>query len=287
MVRTQNRRGGVDHGLAAVPIVWLTVLFGLPLIMTLVLSFGHNGFGSVELGFSLDNYRTVFGSQLYLRTFLRTVLFAIGCSAICLLIGYPLGYTIAQASGRWRGIALILIMLPYLSSLLIKVMSWQILLAQGSVVEWVLRATGLLHRPLAVLDSLPAVIIGTIAVYLPITTVVLTLVLDRIPQQVTEASRDLGGSRWQTLWHVTVPLSRPGIATAALLTTVPMLGELVIPQILGGGKGLFLAQAISTQYVQSQNYAVGSAMVIVLVVVIGVVVTALLRLSRGFSVVGR
>ncbi len=282
------RRGAaVDHGLAAVPVVWLAALFGVPLIMTLVLSFGHSGFGSVELGFSPANYLTVFTTGLYLQTFVRTVLFAIGCSAICLITAYPLGYTVARVAGRRRGIALAVIGLPYLTSLLIRVMSWQILLGQGSVLERALHTLHLLHGPLTILDSLPAVIIGTVAVYLPIATIALALVLDRIPAAVTEASRDLGASRWQTLWHVTLPLSRPGIATAALLTTVPMLGELVIPQVLGGGKGLFLAQAISTQYIQSQNFALGSAMVIVLVAVIGVVVAVLVRLSRGFTAVGR
>ena len=118
---------------------------------------------------------------------------------------------------------------------------------------------------------------------LPIAVIALAVVLDRIPPEVVEASHDLGASPTATFWSVIFPLSRPGIATAALLTAVPMLGELVIPVLLGGNKGLFLSQAISTQYVQSQNYALGSAMVVLLVIAVAVIVALLVRLTRGFE----
>ncbi|WP_022900019.1 ABC transporter permease [Humibacter albus] len=279
------RRNTGDHVLAAIPLAWLAVLFLVPLGFTLVYSFGTAGFGTIELGFSLDNYAQALG-PLYLETFVRTVAFAVGSSALCLVFAYPIAYAIARRSGRFKVIAFALILVPYLASLLIRVMSWQILLAQGGPLERMLRATGLLHSPLTILDSLPAVIVGTIAVYLPIAVIALTVVLDRIPSEVIEASQDLGASGAATFWTVIVPLSRPGIATAALLTAVPMLGELVIPVLLGGNKGLFLSQAISSQYVQSQNYALGSAMVVLLVLAIAVVVGLLVRLTRGFDAAG-
>ncbi len=279
------RRNTGDHVLAAVPLAWLAVLFLVPLGFTLVYSFGTSGFGSVTLGFSLDNYAQALG-PLYLQTFLRTLAFAVGTSIACLLFAYPVAYAIARRSGRFTVVAFALILVPYLASLLIRVMSWQILLAQGGPLERILRAVGLLRSPLTVLDSLPAVVIGTLAVYLPIAVIALTVVLDRIPPEVVEASQDLGARPSSTFWTVIVPLSRPGVATAALLTTVPMLGELVIPVLLGGNKGLFLAQAISTQYAQSQNYALGSAMVVLLVIAVGVIVALLVRLTRGFDAAG-
>jgi spermidine/putrescine transport system permease protein len=274
------RRG--DHLIAALPVVWLTVLFLVPLGFTIVFSLGRNSFGSVALGFNLDNYAQAL-SSLYLETFVRTIVFAVGCSILCLLFGYPIAYVIARRAPRFKRIALALILVPYLTSFLVKVMSWQILLSQGGAVERVLNALGLHHGPLDVLDTQTAVIIGTVYVYLPIAVIALAVVLERMPPTLVEASRDLGASRLKTFWHVTLPLSRPGIATAALLTAVPMLGELVIPQLLGGGKGLLVGQAISTQYTQSQNYALGSAMVVLLVAAIGVLVALLLRLTRGFE----
>ena len=275
------RRSG-DHVLAAIPLAWLAVLFLVPLGFTLVYSFGTSGFGTVKLGFSFDNYVQALG-PLYLETFLRTLAFAVGTSLLCLVLGYPIAYAIARRSGRFKVAAFAIILLPYLASLLIRVMSWQILLAQGGPLEQLLRAVGVLHAPITVLDSLPAVIIGSIAVYLPIAIIALAVVLDRIPPEVVEASHDLGASPTATFWTVIFPLSRPGIATAALLTAVPMLGELVIPVLLGGNKGLFLSQAISTQYVQSQNYALGSAMVVLLVIAVAVIVALLVRLTRGFE----
>lgn len=275
------RKAG-DHALAAIPLAWLAVLFLVPLGFTLVYSFGTSGFGSVELGFSFDNYAQALG-PLYLQSFIRTVVFALGCSAACLLFGYPLAYAVARRSGRFKIVAFALILVPYLASLLIRVMSWQILLAQGGPAQGVLNALGVLRGPLTILDSMPAVVIGTIAVYLPIATIALAVVLDRMPAKVLEASADLGASPASTFWRVILPLSRPGIATAALLTAVPMLGELVIPVLLGGNKGLFVSQAISSQYVQSQDYPLGAAMVVLLVLAIGVIVALLVRLTRGFE----
>jgi spermidine/putrescine transport system permease protein len=279
------KRNAGDHALAAVPLVWLAVLFLVPLGFTVVFSFGTSGFGEVQLGFSWDNYAQALG-PLYLQTFLRTVLFAVGCSAACLLFAYPIAYAIARRSGRFKTTALAIILIPYLASLLIRVMSWQLLLAQGGPLDRLFHALGLLHSPLTILDSIPAVVIGTIAVYLPIAVIALAVVLDRVPAELVESSQDLGASPTATFWTVVFPLSRPGIATAALLTAVPMLGELVIPVLLGGNKGLFLAQAISSQYVQSQNYALGSAMVVLLVLAVAVIVALLVRLTRGFDAPG-
>jgi ABC-type spermidine/putrescine transport system permease subunit I len=264
-VTRRPRAAGTEHLLAALPIAWLTVLFVVPLALTVLYSFGTSSFGSVELGFSPANYVAAL-SPLYLATFVRTVVFALGCSAACIVAAYPIAYLIARRLGRFRTVAFALVLVPYFASLLVRVMAWQIIAA------W-----------FGILDTRAAIVIGTIAVYLPITVLALTLVLERIPQATLEAARDLGASGGRTFWHVVLPLSRPGIATAALLTAVPMLGELVLPQLLGGGKGLLVGQAIATQYGQSQNYALGSAMVVLLVLVIGVLVALLLRLTRGFE----
>lgn len=282
----RGRRDAGEHAIASVPVVWLAVLFLVPLAVTLVYSFGHSTYGSVSLGFTLGNYAQAL-APLYLETFARTALYAIGCSAICLLAGYPIAYVIARHAGRFRAVALGVVAVPYLTSLLIRVMSWQMVLARGGPLQAVLDALRLHSGPLDLLDSLPAVVIGTVAVYLPIAVLAMAVVIDRVPAELVEASRDLGGDDWQTWLAVTLPLSRPGVATAALLTAVPMLGELVIPQLLGGGKGLLMGQAISTEFVESQNYAVGSAMVVLLVIAVAVLVAVLTRLSRGFAEAGR
>lgn len=272
----------LDHLFAALPTLWLALFFLAPLGFTIVYSFGHSTFGGVQLGFTLDNYAKAL-SGFYLDAFVRTVRFALTGCALCLVVAYPAALFIARQTGTRRTALLLLVLVPYFTSFLIRVMSWQILLARGGPIEWVLNNLHLLYGPLDVMDTQTAVFIGLIYAYLPIAIIPLYIVLQRIPPALTEASRDLGASSWKSFWHVTLPLSRPGIATAALLTGVPMLGELVIPALLGGDKGVLMGSAISSQYLNSQNYALGSAMAVLVLLAVAVIVLALVRLTRGFE----
>ncbi|NYI66326.1 ABC transporter permease [Spelaeicoccus albus] len=281
---TAPRRRG-DHVLAGIPVAWLVVFFLAPLGFTVVYSFGVSTFGGVRLGFSFDNYRTAL-SGIYLKTFLATARYAVISCVLCIAAALPVAYFIARRAGRHKTLALAIVLIPYLTSFLVRVMSWQILLARGGAAEHLLNALGLHAGPLDVLDTRTAVYIGTVYAYLPIAIVPIYVVLDRVPAELFEASHDLGGSRLKTFVHVTLPMSRPGIATAVLLTAVPMLGELVIPQLLGGGKGLFMGQAISSQYLKSQNYALGSAMAVLVLAAVTAIVAILARLTKGFDEVG-
>jgi spermidine/putrescine transport system permease protein len=279
-------RHGADHALAAVPTLWLAIFFIAPLGFTVVFSFGHSTFGSVALGFTWANYATAL-SGFYGATFLRTLVFAVTASGLCLLVAFPVGYFIARHTAKRRVLAITLILVPYFSSFLIRIMSLYMLLSRGGFVEYLLNLIGLHSGPLDVLDSQTAVFIGMVYAYLPIAVVPLFVVLDRIPEPLIEASRDLGASRWAAFWLVTWPLSRPGLATAALLTAVPMLGEMVIPRLLGGSRGMLMGQAISQQYLQSQNYPLGSAMAVLVLIAVALIVGALARITKGFQEVGQ
>jgi ABC-type spermidine/putrescine transport system permease subunit I len=248
----------------------------------LVFSFGHSSFGGIAPGFTLDNYARAL-SGFYLDSFVRTIRFALSGCALCLLVAYPAALYISRQTGTRRTVLLLLVLVPYFTSFLIRVMSWQILLARGGPIEWGLSLLHLLSGRLDVLDTQTAVFIGLVYVYLPIAVVPIYLVLIRIPPVVLEASQDLGATRWQTFWHVILPLSRPGLATAALLTGVPMLGELVIPSLLGGDKGVLMGMAIAQQYLATQNYALGSAMAVLVLIAVAVMVLLLVRLTRGFE----
>jgi ABC-type spermidine/putrescine transport system permease subunit I len=280
--RPRPIRHGIDHLFAVVPAVWLFLFFIAPLCFTIAFSFGHSSFGTVTLGFTLDNYATAL-SGFYAASFVRTVQFAATACALCLVVAYPTAYFIARHAGRFKSAALILILVPYFTSFLIRVMSWQILLARGGPIEKVLNALWLYRGPLDIMDTQTAVFIGMVYAYLPIAVVPIYIVLERIPDTLVEASRDLGASRWQTFLHVILPISRPGLATAILLTGVPMLGELVIPSLLGGERGVLIGQAISSQYLNSQNYALGSAMAVLVLIMVAVIVAILARLTRGFA----
>jgi ABC-type spermidine/putrescine transport system permease subunit I len=170
-----------DHLFAVIPTAWLAIFFLAPLAFTVVYSFGNSLFGAVELGFTLKNYQTAL-SGFYLSTFLRTVQFAITASALCLAVAFPVAYFIARKAGRFRTLALVLILIPYFSSFLVRVMSWQILLARGGVFEVMLNFLHLHDGPLDLLDTKTAVFIGMVYAYLPIAIVPLFVVLDRIPR---------------------------------------------------------------------------------------------------------
>lgn len=272
----------LDHLFAALPALWLLGVFIIPLGFTVVFSFGRSSFGGIKLDFTLDNYAQAL-SGFYLDSFLRTIQFALSGCILCLLVAYPAALFIARQQGVRRTALLVLVLVPYFTSFLIRVMSWQILLARGGPIEWLLNVTHLMPGPLDVLDTQTAVFIGLVYAYLPIAVVPIYIVLIRIPAGLIEASRDLGASAWQSFWHVTLPMSRPGLATAALLTGVPMLGELVIPALLGGDKGVLMGMAISQQYLATQKYALGSAMAVLVLLAVAVMVAVLVRLTRGFE----
>jgi ABC-type spermidine/putrescine transport system permease subunit I len=272
----------LEHALAGLPALWLCGVFLVPLGFTVVFSFGHSSFGGIALGFTVDNYKQAL-SGFYLDSFVRTIRFALSGCALCLLVAYPAALFIARQTGTRRTVLLLIVLVPYFTSFLIRVMSWQILLARGGPIEWVLNLMHLLAGPLDVLDTQTAVFIGLVYAYLPIAIVPIYLVLIRIPPVLLEASQDLGASGWQTFRHVVLPLSRPGLATAALLTGVPMLGELVIPALLGGDKGVLMGMAIAQQYLATQNYALGSAMAVLVLIAVAMMVLLLVRLTRGFE----
>jgi ABC-type spermidine/putrescine transport system permease subunit I len=271
-----------DNLLAGVPALWLFIFFITPLAFTVVFSFGHSTFGGIALGFTLDNYRQAL-SGFYLTSFLRTIRFAVAGSALCILVAFPAAFFIARHAGRWRTAALVVVLIPYFTSFLIRVMSWQILLQRRGPLETFLNVTHIYSGPLDILDTQTAVFIGIVYAYLPIAIVPLYVVLARIPVTLVEASRDLGASRWQTLVHLVLPLARPGIATAVLLTAVPMLGELVVPTLLGGDKGVLIGRAIASQYIESENYALGSAMAVLVLIAVALIVAVLTRLTRSFA----
>jgi spermidine/putrescine transport system permease protein len=274
-----------DHLLAAVPAAWLAAFFLAPLAFTVVFSFGRSTFGGVALGFTFDNYTAAL-SGFYGATFARSLGLAATASALCVLVAIPVAYFIARHARR-RLLAIVLILVPYFSSFLIRLMSLEMLMSRDGFLQAIVNALHLHQGPLDLLDTRTAVFIGMVYAYLPIAIVPLFVALDRIPLALLEASRDLGASRWQTFWCVTLPLARPGVATAVLLTAVPMFGEMVIPTLLGGGRGLLVGQAISAQYMQAQNYPLGSAMAVLVLLAVGLAVAILARMTKGFAEVGQ
>lgn len=268
-----------------IPLGWLGVFFIAPLAFTVIYAFAHATFGGVQFAFTFENFRQAL-SSFYLQIFLHTLEFALGGTAMAFLIGLPLAYAIARKAGRYKTALLILVLIPFWTSFLLRTLSWETLLAVGGPVEHVLNFLHLHHGSLQWLYSSKAVAIGLVYGYLPFATIPLFVAFERIPDEVLEASKDLGASRLRTFWHVTLPMARPGVATALLLTFVPMTGEYVIPALLGGDKGVLEGGLIESQYLGAANFPLGSAMAVLLLVVIGFFLIAFARLTRSFEIEG-
>jgi spermidine/putrescine transport system permease protein len=264
------------------PAVWLVLFFVIPLAFVVVYSVANATFGGVTLGFTLTNFQQAL-SGFNLQIFLHTLLFALVGTVACAVVAMPLAYVLARKAGRYGGALLVALLVPFWTSLLIRSLSWETLLAPGGPVQATLNFLHMHHGQLDVLDSNTAVMIGIVYGYLPLMAIPLYVAFERVPVSLTDASKDMGAGRLRTFLHVTLPLARPGFAAAVLLTFVPMTGEYVIPALLGGDKGVLVGGLIYSQFLESQNYPLGSALAVLLLAVLGVAVLVLTRASRGFD----
>jgi spermidine/putrescine transport system permease protein len=261
---------------------WLAVFFLAPLAIMVVYSFGHATFGGERLGFTLTNFRQAL-SGFYLHTFLHTLWFATAGTTMALVVALPTAYAIGRKFGRFKTALLVLLLVPFWTSFLIRVLSWQTLLAPGGVVEAVLNFVHLHHGTLLWLNTDRAVFIGIVYGYLPLMAIPLFVAFERIPQSALDASRDLGAGPLRTFVNVTLPLARPGIATGFLLTFIPMTCEYVTPALLGGTHHILMGGLISSEYLGAANFPLGSAMAVLMLLVIALAVTGLTRALHSFE----
>jgi ABC-type spermidine/putrescine transport system permease subunit I len=274
--------GSATRAVGALPGAWLAFFFVIPLCFTIVYAFAHAGFGTTTLGFTLENFRDAL-TGFNLRVFLRTLQFAVVGTLLCAVVAAPLAYFLARKAGRFAPVLIVLVLIPYFTSFLIRTLAWRTILDDRGPIADALAFLGLHHGPIHLLDAPPAVFIGVVYAYLPLMTLPLYVAFLRIPDSVLEASRDLGAGRIRTFLSVTLPLARPGVATGALLTAVPMTGEYVVPALLGGSKGVLMGGLIASQYLEVQNIPLGSAMAVMTLGVLGIAVFLLIRATRGFD----
>jgi spermidine/putrescine transport system permease protein len=268
--------------LPALPLAFLAILFVAPMGFVIVYAFAHASFARIELGFTLENFREAM-SGFYFSVFGRTLRFAFTGTLLVLLVAIPVAYATARKSGRFKLLLLVALLIPFWTSFLVRALSWRTLLAQGGPIQDVLNFLHLHSGNLGWIDSQTAVFIGIVYGYMPLAVIPLFVAFERIPASIIEASKDLGAGRWRTFVSVTLPIARPGLATATLLTFVPMTGEFVIPALLGGAKGVLYGTVIDSVFLKSADYPLGAAMSVSLLVVIGVLVAVFARVTRGFQ----
>jgi len=237
------------------------------------------GFGEVAYGFDLGNFSQAL-DPLYIEVFLRTLRAAAIGTLLIILVGYPLAYWIARyAPERRRGLFLMLVILPFWTSFLIRTYSFLIVLSPEFFLSDWLQSLGLTSSPLHILNTPSAIQIGLVYNYLPLFVLPLYATLERMDWRLVDAASDLGATQWTAFRQITLRLTAPGLITGTLLVFIPMMGEYVIPLILGGGRVDFIGNVIQRAFLEQQDYAFGSALAVLVMSALSFFVILYLYLS--------
>jgi putrescine transport system permease protein len=219
-------------------------------------------FGALHTG----NFEFLATDNLYIDAYLSSLRIAAISTVIIVIIGYPLAYGIARAPRNWRPALVLLAILPFWTSFVIRVYSWIAILRDEGFLNRALMSVGLIEEPLAIIGTNTAVYIGIVYSYLPFFILPLYATLEKMDESLVEAARDLGASRTRAFWLVTLPLSLPGVVAGSFLVFVPAIGEVVIPELLGGSGTLMIGKVLWTEFFSNQDWPVASAVAVVLLV---------------------
>jgi len=268
------------------PVLWLTVFFLLPFLIVLKISLsdpataqppyrplldltgGWDAWRASLSALDLENFLTLLGDDLYIGAAVSSVRIAVISTALLLIIGYPIAYAMAAAPSRWRPLLLALVILPFWTSFLIRVYAWIGILRKEGLLNQLLLSAGLLEQPLAILNTETAVFIGMVYAYLPFMVLPLYASLERLDHTLIEAAQDLGCSPWRAFWTVTLPLSLPGAVAGALLCFIPIVGEFVVPDLLGGSETLMIGRTLWSEFFSNRDWPLASAVAVVLLVIL-------------------
>ncbi|WP_395710317.1 ABC transporter permease [Reyranella sp.] len=268
----------------APPGLWIGLLFVLPMATIVLLSFWRVVDYDIVADFTLANYQKLF-RPLYLDVFWRTIKVSLLVTAISLLIGYPVAYYLARKTRRFRVTLLVLVILPLWTSYLVRTYAWMLILGTKGAVNQALQAVGLTSEPISwLLYSDFAVTLALVHIYVPYLILPLYSVLEKLDPSLFEAAKDLGGGRWRTFWHVTLPLSLPGVATGCLFVFIPSMGSFVTPELLGGTRSILIGSIVAQQFGVAFEYPLGSAMALAIMGIILLAAVALLRAGRPAGV---
>jgi spermidine/putrescine transport system permease protein len=270
--------------LAVFPLAWMVVFFVVPTVLVILMSFMKRGtYGETLPVFTLEHYGRLFDG-LYARILLDSLAVAVLTTALCLLAGYPLAYHISRQERRRQRIWLMLIMLPFLINFLIRSYAWVILLRAQGVVNTVLIKLGLIGKPLPLLYNDGAVLLGMVYGLLPFMVLPVYIALERADRRKLEAAYDLGATPLRAFWHVTLPLTIPGVLTGVTLVFVSSVGMFVVPEVMGGAQSALIGNVIQNQFLSARNWPFGSALSVILTLV-SLAMIALLY--RAFRTAGR
>jgi len=279
---SESRRSWTARLVVILPYAWLAAFFLAPFLIVLKISLsqtalaqppylpvvdlaaGWQGLKDFFTALSPDNYRLLISDSLYLGSYLRSLTIAAFSTLMLLIAGFPLAYALARMPRRWQPVLVVLVILPFWTSFLIRVYAWMNILQREGLLNQALLAFCIIDEPLAWLASDTAIYIGIVYSYLPFMVLPIYATLEKLDGSLLEAAADLGCRPRKAFWLVTVPLSLPGIAAGALLCFIPIVGEFVIPDLLGGSEQLMIGQVLWTEFFSNRDWPVASAVAVVL-----------------------
>ena len=260
---------------------WYVAFFVAPIGFIAVFSFLTSAdFGGISYQVSLENYQRLAQSTVFLKVFGNTIWMALGGTVLCLLIGFPLAYFLATRAGRWKNLLLVMLIVPFWTSSLTRTYAWLILLGNHGPLATLLNQVHLLNGDLNFLYSYSAVLLGVTYNYLPLMIFPLYVSLERLDKRLLEAAKDLGAGRWRTFRRITVPLTMPGIVIGCLLVFIPLMGEYLVPSILGGARSFMIGNLIGDEFISSHDWAFGSALAMGVILILLVLITIYFRVAR-------
>ena len=294
--------GGTSRRVAVVPYLWLIGFFVVPFLLILKISLsdrararppylpqldlaeGASGVWSFLSGLDFENYATLLTDSFYFRSYILSLETALIATAFTLLIAYPMAYGLTRAPQKWRNLLLALIVLPFWISFLIRVYAWMSILKPNGFLDMIGQGIGVDAGTFALLNSQSAVIIGIVYSYLPFMILPLFTVLDKMDDTLLEASRDLGASTWRTFRSITLPLSLPGVYAGCLLAFIPLVGEFVIPDLLGGNDTALIGKTLWTEFFNNQDWPLASAIAIGMLLLLLLPIAALQKAQSRANV---
>lgn len=260
---------------------WLMIFAVLPFLLVLGVSFMSHGEGELfSQPFTLDGYRYLF-NKTYLLIFEKSFLVAGLSTIMCLLIGYPFAYLIARTDERYKHFLLLLVIIPFWTSTLIRSYAVIAMVKAKGVLNSILLALGIIDHPLSILFTNYAVIIGLVYNLLPFMILPIMTNVERLDDKLVDAARDLGANRFTTFRKIIIPLTMPGIVAGSILVFLPAMTLFYITDILGGAKSILLGNLIQNQFLIAQNWPVGSALSIVLTLILASLIMVYLWVARG------
>lgn len=266
--KTFRRKPGLVAWLVLLPLlVWLVLFIIVPTVMLVVVSFaGRDGLGRIVYSFTWENYLRAF-DWIWLKVLLVSIGYALLTTVICMVVGYPAAYFIGRASERWRGILLMMVMVPFWTSFLIRTYAWITILSQQGLVNTVLLSAGLISEPLALLYTPFAIVLGLVYNFLPFMILPIYTSVEKLDGAMIEAAYDLGAGPTRAFAQVILPLTSPGITAGALLVFIPSICMFAITTLMGGGANPTIGEVIFKQFTSGRNQPFGAALGTLLLII--------------------